>query len=152
MTSPYPHAPVPPPRPGQATTACILSFVGSSLALIGLTVMVFALSNDDFAEQISEGAGASAASDTFVTIMTWLSVVGIVLAIASLVVTSMLMRGGSVARILFTVVAGLGIASSLTFFPVGLLWAGLCVTGIVLVWQRPVTEWIGAANSSSTYR
>ncbi|MDF9716495.1 hypothetical protein [Nocardioides sp. ChNu-99] len=141
-------------RPGSVTAAVWLSFVGSALALLGALLMFALAGNDDFIDGFSEAAGGGVSDDDVTTIVRIFALPAIILSVASLAVTPFVLKRRKWARVTLIVLASLGILASLLFAPLGLVWTGLCIAGIVTLAQRSAGDWFrggGAIQSSPGY-
>ncbi|MFW6772873.1 hypothetical protein ACOACO_01215 [Nocardioides sp. CPCC 205120] len=141
-------------RPGSVTAAVWLSFIGSGLALLGALLMFALAGNDDFIDGFSEAAGGGVSDDDVTSIVRLFSLPAIILSIASLAVTPFVLKRRKWARVTLFVLASLAIVVSFLFIPLGLVWTGLCIAGIVTLAQGSAGTWFrggGAIQSAPGY-
>ncbi|MGH1563950.1 hypothetical protein [Mumia sp. DW29H23] len=154
--APFGRAPAP-GRPRQLTTAVILAATLSGLAAVvfGLNVLLYLVSPGEYADLIAEQpliADADVLGELGMTaaelarMMFWLSLALTVLAVVGAASALTLLSRRPAARVVFTVVASLGMVASVLTAPLGLVWLVAEVACVVLVWRREVSAWFRAGR------
>jgi len=128
-------------RPGSVTAAIILSYIGSGLALLGCLLLFAMAGADSFIEGFQEAAGGGINDDDVTLFMRIVTAPGVILSIAAIIATVFVAKRRKWARILLTVLASFSIVLSIVFLPIGIVWMGLCIAGIVTLFQRSASDW-----------
>lgn len=154
--SPYGDGPTghsaPPPgsgkRPGTVLWACLLTWVFSTLALVGSVGMWAGLQadRDEFVRQIEEQPGfedVGVSADSFADVIAGGALVVAVLALLAIVFAVLAFRRSRGGRIGLVVTASVGavISLGLSLAIVPFLWVIVCVVTIVLLFAGGASAW-----------
>lgn len=142
-----------PPRPRPLITAVVTATVLSAIvaAVFGLNALIYLVSPSQYVEMLSNPPMFSDADvrqligddpEGYARGMFLLSLALGLLAIAGAASALSLLVRKPAARIVFTVVAGIGMAVSVVLAPLGLIWLVAQAACVVLVWRREVTAWL----------
>lgn len=142
-----------PPRPRPLITAVVTATVLSAIvaAVFGLNALIYLVSPSQYVEMLSNPPMFSDAEvrqligddpEGYARGMFLLSLALGLLAIAGAASALSLLVRNPAARIVFTVVAGIGMAVSVVLAPLGLIWLVAQAACVVLVWRREVTAWL----------
>ncbi|MBW9214212.1 hypothetical protein KV102_05095 [Mumia sp. zg.B53] len=154
--APYGRMPVPGrPRPLVTAVVVAAALSGLAAAVFGLNVLLYLASPGQYADLIAEqpmiadsdilGQLGMTAAELART-MFWLSLALALLAVAGAVSALAMLSRRPATRIVFTVVAALGMVASVLTAPLGLVWLLAEVACVVLVWRREVSDWFRAAR------
>ncbi|WP_262847827.1 proline-rich domain-containing protein [Mumia quercus] len=156
---PVPHQQAPyarpgqPPRPRPLITAVVTATVLSGIvaAVFGLNALIYLVSPSQYVEMLSNPPMFSDADvrqligddpEGYARGIFLLSLALGLLAVAGAASALSLLVRKPAARIVFTVVAGIGMAVSVVLAPLGLIWLLAQAACVMLVWRREVTAWL----------
>ena len=153
-----PPSPYPLKRPGTVTAAAVITIVLSGLATVfwGLIMLAVTIATQDVYDGLADDPNFREMFDQFeVTpddVKTFVLVTGLIIVVFSLVaiiVSVMVLRGSGVGRFLLTLLSIPTALLGLVFFPIGLLWTGLAITVLVMLFVGEAGAWFAGKKAGA---
>lgn len=143
------HGPARGRRPGPVSTSGVLTIVGSLVALVGCLVLVGTLASPqtrrDMTEMLEEMGYRNSPDliETVLSMMNVLSYVAAAMAVVSLALGILVLRGSRPARLGITILGPIGALMSLGIWPLALVLIPMIVVALVMVWKQESRAWFG---------